>query len=94
MLNLETGVTKAAVEVVVTLAKAKLTTREFAHLAVGDIILTEQTPQTGAEVLVEGCPLFTAYPGVMKGHKAVRMGEPIVKSRELIERKLGQQSKG
>ncbi|MFO0918751.1 MAG: flagellar motor switch protein FliM [Planctomycetaceae bacterium] len=94
LLNLETSVTKAAVEVVVMLAKAKLTTREFAHLAVGDVILTEQTPQSGAEVIVEGCPLFTACPGVLKGHKAVRVGQPIVKSRDLIEKKLGQHVKG
>lgn len=93
MLNLETGVTKAAVELVVTLAKAKLTAQEFSHLAVGDVILTENTPQTGAEVMVEGCPLFVAFPGVLKGHKAIRMGQLIVKSRELIEKKLGQQMK-
>ena len=92
-LNLETGVTNAAVEVVVHLAQAKLTAREFAQLAVGDVILTENSPQSGAEVIVEGTPLFVAYPGVLKGHKAIRMGQPITKPREIIERKLAQQEK-
>jgi flagellar motor switch protein FliM len=91
ILNLETGIAHAAVEVVVHLAKAKLTAKELAQLAVGDVILTEYGPQTGAEVLVEGCPLFTAYPGVLKGHKAIRMGQQITKPREIIEKKLAQQ---
>jgi flagellar motor switch protein FliM len=93
LLNLETGVAHAAVELVVHLAKAKLTAKELAQLAVGDVILTEQGPQTGAEVLVEGCPLFAAYPGVLKGHKAIRMGQQITKPREVIEKKLGQGEK-
>lgn len=86
--KLETSVIHAAVEVVVHLAKARLTAQELAQLAVGDVILTENSPQTGAEVLVEGTPLFVAYPGVLKGHKAIRMGQPITKPREIIEKKL------
>ena len=42
---------------------------------------------------MEGCPLFVAYPGVLKGHKAIRMGQQITKAREVIEQKLGQQGK-
>ena len=45
MLNLETGLTHAAVELVVHLAKAKLTARELSQLAVGDVILTEHGAQ-------------------------------------------------
>jgi flagellar motor switch protein FliM len=90
LLNLETGVAIAPVKLVVHLAKARLTAQELSQLAVGDVILTENSPHMGAEVLVEGAPLFVAYPGVLKGHKAVRMGQPIAKPREVIERKLGQ----
>lgn len=90
VLNLETGVTNAVVELVVHLAQAKLTTKELAQLSVGDVILTENSPLTGAEVLVEGTPLFVAFPGVLKGHKAIRMGQPITKPREVIEKKLSQ----
>jgi len=93
VLNLETGVGHAAVEVVVHLAKAKLTARELAQLAVGDVILTESSPLTGAQVLIEGTPLFAAFPGVLKGHKAIRMGQPITKPREIIEQKLSQRGK-
>ncbi len=91
--NLETGVSHAAVEVVVHLAQAKLTAKELAQLAVGDVILTESSPQKGAQVLVEGTPLFTAFPGVLKGHKAIRMAQPITKPREVIEKKLSQRKK-
>lgn len=87
-LNLETGVQRSAVEVVVHLAKGKLTTRELAQLAVGDVIMTETPSQRGAEVIVEGCPLFQARPGVLKGHKAIRMGTPLSKPKDVIAQKL------
>jgi flagellar motor switch protein FliM len=87
-LNLETGVQRAAVELVVHLAHGKLTTRDLTHLAVGDVIMTETDSRRGAEVLVEGCPLFEAHPGVMKGHKAIRMGAAIAKPKDAIARQL------
>jgi flagellar motor switch protein FliM len=87
-LNLDTGVKRATVELVVHLARGKLTVRDLAQLEVGDVILTETGCREGAQVLVEGCPLFRAYPGLLKGHKAIRMGSPITRPKDAIARQL------
>ncbi len=88
VLNLETGVQRAAVELVVHLAHGKLTAGELSALAVGDVIMTETERQDGAEVLVEGTPLFRAMPGVLKGHKAITMGQTLTKPRDVIAKKM------
>jgi flagellar motor switch protein FliM len=75
--HLESGVQRAALRLVVHLAQTTVTAKEVAQLAVGDVILTEQGCRQGAEVLVDGRPLFQAYPGVLKGHKAIRVGKTI-----------------
>jgi len=87
-LILETGVQRAAVKMVVHLAQGRLTARELMQLAVGDVIMTETDSRRGAEVLVEGCPLFQAHPGVFKGHKAIRMGPPLAKPKDVLARQL------
>lgn len=75
--HLEAGVQRAALRLVVHLAHTTVTAREVAQLAVGDVIVTEQDCRHGAEVLVDGRPLFQAYPGILKGHKAIRVGQKI-----------------
>lgn len=87
-LSLETGVTQARVEMVVTLATTRLMAREVMDLAVGDVIMTEHEKTSGLEVNVEGRPLFLGYPGLLKGHKAIRIGERVTKTRDVIEEKL------
>lgn len=89
-LNLETNVNRAAVEVVVHLAKGRLTAGDLAALSIGDVIMTDTALPTGAEVLVEGTPLFRAAPGILKGHKAITMGRPLAKPRDLISQKLAE----
>jgi flagellar motor switch protein FliM len=89
--QLEHGVERSAVEVVVHLAKAKLTAKELAQLSIGDVILTQTTSKQSAVVLVEGSPLFEARPGVLKGHRAIRVGTPIPKSKDIIAQRLTQQ---
>lgn len=88
-LRLETGVTLAAVEAVAILAETKITAKELYDLAPGDIILTENLRTSGIQVELEGCPMFRAFPGAVRGHKAIRVGEMIIKPRDLIETKLG-----
>lgn len=88
-LNLETGLARAAVHLVIHLAATKISTGELAGLEVGDIIMTETGANSAAQILVEGTPMFEAFPGVLKGHKAVRVGQQLMKPRELIERQLG-----
>ncbi|HVW02554.1 MAG TPA: flagellar motor switch protein FliM, partial [Planctomycetaceae bacterium] len=73
MLNLETGLSSAGVEMIVYLAGTKLTLTELANLEVGDVIMTEKEVSDGLEVVIEGSPKFHAHPGVLKGHKAVRI---------------------
>jgi flagellar motor switch protein FliM len=87
-LNLQTGTGKAQVEVVVGLADSRLTAGEILGLAVGDVIMTKKGCQQPLEVYVEGRPLFYGSAGLIKGHKAVRIGAAIARPEELIEAKL------
>ncbi|MBI3864350.1 MAG: flagellar motor switch protein FliM [Planctomycetia bacterium] len=88
VLNLETGVANAGVEMVVYLAGTRLTAGELIGLAVGDTIVTENDCHKPLEVCVEGRPKFYGFAGLVKGHKAVRIGQPVVPPQELVERKL------
>jgi flagellar motor switch protein FliM len=87
-LNLETGVSNAGVEMVVYLASTRLTAGELVGLAVGDVIVTEHDHQTPLEVCIEGRPKHYGFGGLTKGHKAVRIGKPIIPPEEIVERKL------
>ena len=87
-LNLQTGVGKAKVEMVVGLADTRLTAREILNLSVGDVIMTEKGRDQSLEVYVEGRPLFRGAAGLFKGHKAVRVGKSIVRPEDLIELQL------
>ncbi len=92
VLNLEANVGGAGVQMVVELAKTKLTMQELANLAVGDIIMTEQEPATGMRVLIEGAPKFLARAGIFKGHKAICIGDAIPRPSDLVQDKLARQS--
>lgn len=93
-LNLETGIGSAGVEVVVYLAETKLTAAELTNLEVGDVIMTEKDHHQPLQVCVEGKPKFDAYPGLMKGHKAIRIGGTISRPQEIVDRKLAQGAQG
>lgn len=83
--QLEKNLRRAPVELVVHLATTQLNAKDLSQLAVGDIILTENDIRQGAKVLVEGRPLFQAFPGVLKGKKAVRMGENLASPQAVVE---------
>lgn len=87
-LNLETGVSNAAVEMVVYLASTKLTAEELVGLAVGDVLVTENDQQQPLEVCIEGRPKYYAFAGLAKGHKAVRIIKPVIPPAEVVEQKL------
>lgn len=87
-IHLETGISSAAVEMRVLLAESKLTTSEVANLEVGDIIMTEQRAENGVKVMVEGRPMFEGFTGLLRGHKAVRIGQRIVRQQDVIATKL------
>lgn len=87
-LNLETGISSASVEMVVYLAETKLTAAELTNLEVGDVIMTEKDHHQPMQVCIEGRPKFDAYPGMLKGHKAIRIGGAISLPKDIVERKL------
>jgi flagellar motor switch protein FliM len=89
-LNLQTGVGKAKVEMVVGLADTRLSAKEILNLSVGDVIMTEKGLDQPLEIYVEGRPLFRASAGLFKGHKAVRVGTAIARPEEIIELQLKQ----
>jgi flagellar motor switch protein FliM len=91
-LNLETGLSNAGVEMVVQLAETNLSAKEIANLCVGDVIMTEMDQNEGLRIFVEGRPLFLGSPGVVKGHKAVQIGDMIVRPKDLVEGQLKQMS--
>ena len=91
-IHLETAIGSARVEMVVQLAETKLSAGELRNLSIGDIIMTEKEQGEGLRAFVEGRPMFLAYPGLYKGHKAVCMGKAIARPKDIAERKLQQQS--
>ncbi len=87
-LNLEAGVGKANVELVVNLANSTLSGDELMGLEVGDIIMTEKEEVEGFDVLIEGQPMFQAFPGIYRGHKAIRIDKVVQNRKDLIKEQL------
>lgn len=92
VMNLETGISQAAVRMVVELAKTKLSGGEVMSLNVGDVIMTETGQGDGLHVSLEGCPMFVARPGVLQGHKAVQIESMVERPADVIEKALGSES--
>ena len=87
-LNLQTGVGKGKVKMVVGLADTRLTAQEIMGLSVGDVIMTEKGREQPLEVYIEGRPLFRGSAGLLKGHKAIQISSSIVRTEDLIEAQL------
>lgn len=68
----------------VRLACTRVSTGELIGLRVGDIITTEKDVHRPLLVSVEGVPKFRARPGVLKGHKAIRIDDVIANPAEAI----------
>ena len=67
----------ASVELVVTLAESKITTKDLIELRVGDIITTDMDVESPLEVSVAGLPKFHASPGAFRGQKAIQIEDSI-----------------
>jgi len=65
------------VELQVRLARSRISTGELFSLRVGDIITTEKDIHSPLVVNVEGVPKFRAFPGALKGRKAIRIADLI-----------------
>lgn len=86
--TLQTNVSRAKVEMVVNLAQTTITARELMTLEVGDVIMTEKDKKSPLEVYIEGKPKYEASPGAVKGKKAIRIGDPIIRADDLIEERI------
>jgi flagellar motor switch protein FliM len=64
---------EARVELVATLAEARITTSDLIGLRVGDVITTDKDVHSPLEIAVQGITKFLASPGALKGHKAVQV---------------------
>jgi len=68
----------------VRLATTRVSTGELIGLRVGDIITTEKDIRRPLLVTVEGVPKFRARPGLLKGHKAIRIDDVIANPAEAV----------
>jgi flagellar motor switch protein FliM len=59
------------VEVVVELAKTKISTKDLVELRIGDIITTQSDAHGDLSVHVEGVEKYSARPGAHRGQKAI-----------------------
>lgn len=91
-LNLESGLTRATVEMAVRLASTTLRTSDILNLEVGDVILTDHPSGQGAEIRIEDRPVFRGSPGVYKGHKAIEVGKELKSPKAVIEERLAEES--
>ena len=65
----------ASVDLIATLARGKISTRELMDLAIGDVIATDQSSESTIELSVCDVPKFGVRPGAYKGKKAVHVRE-------------------
>jgi len=72
----------AAVELVATLARSTISTKDLLELRVGDIITTDKDVEGLMEVNIAGVTKFLASPGAFRGQKAVQIQETLETSSE------------
>ena len=81
--RIKRSVDAAPVEIVVTLARSSIRTRDLLELAVGDIIATEKEVDSPLELSIQEIPKFNARAGAFKGKKAVRIESLIERPKPL-----------
>ncbi|QDU79767.1 Flagellar motor switch protein FliM [Polystyrenella longa] len=86
-LDIETNISKTKVELVAELTQVKLSADDLMGLSVGDVIMTEREVSQGLTLMIEGKPFFSGTPGTLKGHKAVQIGKPISRARDILKEK-------
>ena len=75
--HISNSLRSSLVELRVRLARTPITTGELLGLRVGDVITTHKDIHSPLLVTVEGVPKYRASPGVVKGHKAIRIEEVV-----------------
>ena len=71
--KISASVDAAPVDIVVTLARSKIRTRDLLELSVGDVITTEKEVQQPLELSIQNVPKFYTRAGAFKGKKAVQI---------------------
>ena len=74
---IEQGLSEAALDVEVTLARTSITFDELRQLQVGDLITTQKPAKEPVVVSIGGSPKFTGSLGHHRGSCAVRIVDPI-----------------
>jgi len=75
--KIESGLGKATIGVAGLLAETTMTMSDLARMKVGDVIATETRTTRPVSLTVEGQPKFLASLGQHRGHKALRIIQPI-----------------
>jgi flagellar motor switch protein FliM len=85
VVNLETGLAQAPVEMIVELARTTISAGEVMGLAVGDVILTETGRKQPLKIWIEQEPMFEGFPGAYKAHKAIRIHGRVQRPKDTVE---------
>jgi flagellar motor switch protein FliM len=88
LVNLETGLSQAPIEMVVELARTTISAGEVMGLAVGDVIMTETPRDQSLKVWIEEEPMFEGSPGAYKAHKAIRIQGRVERPKDVVEELL------
>ncbi len=82
--QIKRNIDAAPVEIVVTLARSSIRTKDLLELNVGDVIATEKAVDSPLEFAIQEVPKFNAKAGAFKGKKAVRI-ESMIERPKLVE---------
>ncbi len=85
LVNLETGLSQAPIELVVELARTTISAGEVMGLAVGDVIMTEVSRDQPLKIWIEEEPMFAGFPGAYKAHKAMRIQGRVERPKDVVE---------
>lgn len=84
-ISLESGLSRAKVQLSVQLACTTVSAGEIASLSVGDLIMTGRDVEQGPEVAIAGRPLFAGRAGLLKGQKAVEILRRLPRPQDALE---------
>ena len=88
LVNLETGLSQAPIEMVVELARTTISAGEVMGLAIGDVIMTETARDQPLRIWIEEEPMFEGFPGAYKAHKAIRVRGRVERPKDRVEELL------
>ncbi len=85
VVNLETGLSQAPVEMIVELARTMISAGEVMGLEVGDVIMTETGSNHALKIWIEHELMFDGFPGAFKAHKAIKIRGRVERPKDTVE---------